>query len=100
MAPDQRGEVGDIVVTDIQSVQPDLANGFLHVDGVPVHDGVESEAKGAKLLFLSLLKRAPDNSGSPRTEGVAGALTQRLLIARRSKVLTITQSALPACILK
>ena len=60
MAPDQWGEVDDVVVADIHSVRPDLANGFLHVDGVPMHDGIESEAKGAKLLFLSLLKRTPD----------------------------------------
>jgi hypothetical protein len=60
MARDQRGEAGDVVVADIHAVQPDLAHGFLHVDGVPMHDGIESEAKSAKLLFLSLLKRAPD----------------------------------------
>ena len=47
MAPDQRGEVGDIVVADTDSVQPDLADGFLHVDGVPVDDSIEGEAKGA-----------------------------------------------------
>jgi len=60
MAPDQRGEVGEIVVADVHAVQPDLVDGFLHVDGVPVHDGIEGEAKGAKLLFLPLLKRASD----------------------------------------
>ncbi len=63
MAPDQRGEVSDVVVADIHAVRPDLADGLLHIDGVPVHDGIESEAKGAKLLFLSLLER---NSGFRR----------------------------------
>jgi hypothetical protein len=47
------GEVGDVVVADIRAVRPNLANGFVHVDGVPMHDGIESEAKGAKLLFLT-----------------------------------------------
>lgn len=60
MTPDQRGEVGDVVVADIHAVRTDLANGLLHVDGVPMHDCIESEAKGAKLLFLSLLEWAPD----------------------------------------
>ena len=44
MAPDQRGEVGDVVVADVHAVRPDLAEGLLHVDGVPVHDGIESQA--------------------------------------------------------
>ena len=30
MAPDQRGEVGEVIVADIHAVQPDLADGFLH----------------------------------------------------------------------
>jgi hypothetical protein len=76
MAPDQRGEVGDIVGADIHSVQPDLGNGFLHVDGVPVHDGVESETKGAKLLFLSLLERAPDFAAFAVVNAPAEAMAQ------------------------
>ncbi len=55
MSPDQRGEVGEVVVANVYAVRPDLLNGFLHVDGVPVHDGVEGEAEGAELLFLPLL---------------------------------------------
>jgi hypothetical protein len=31
MAPDQRGEVGDVVVVDIRALLPDVANRFLHV---------------------------------------------------------------------
>ena len=58
MAPDQRGEMGDVVVVDIHALLPDVANGLLHVDGVD--DGIEGEAQGAKLLFLPLLKRASD----------------------------------------
>ncbi len=60
MAPDQRGEVGDVVVADVYAVRPDLTNGLLHVDGVPMHDGIKSEAQGSKLLFLALLQRTPD----------------------------------------
>ena len=45
MAPDQRGEVGDVVVADVYAVRPDLTNGLLHVDGVPMHDGIKSEAR-------------------------------------------------------
>jgi hypothetical protein len=30
MAPDQRGQVGDVVVVDIHALLPDVANGFLH----------------------------------------------------------------------
>jgi hypothetical protein len=45
MAPDQRGEVGDVVVADIHTVRPDLAKGLLHVDGIPMHAGIEREAK-------------------------------------------------------
>ena len=39
MAPDQRGQVGNVVVVDIHALLPDVANGFLHVDGVPAHNG-------------------------------------------------------------
>jgi hypothetical protein len=60
MAPDQRGEVGDVVVAAIHAVRPDLADGLLHVEGVPMHNAIESEAKGAKLLFLPLLERTSD----------------------------------------
>ena len=76
MAPDQRGEVGDIVVADVHSVQPDLANGFLHVDGVPMHDGIESEAKGAKLFFLPLLERTPDFAAFAMMNAPAEAMAQ------------------------
>ncbi len=76
MAPDQRGEVGDVVVADIHAVRPGLADGFLHVDGVPMHDGVESEARGAKLLFLSLLERTPDFAAFAVVNAVAEAMAQ------------------------
>jgi hypothetical protein len=45
MAPDQRGEMGDVVVVDAHALLPDVANGFLHIDGVPVDDGIEGEAR-------------------------------------------------------
>ena len=52
MAPDQRGEV---VVADVHAVPPQLSDGFLHVDGVPMHDCVEGQTKRAKLQQLNLL---------------------------------------------
>src|SRR5271165_7570075 len=76
MAPDQRGEMGDVIVADIHAVQPDLANGLLHIDGVPMHDDIESEAKGAKLLFLPLLKRASDLAAFAVMNASAKAVTQ------------------------
>jgi hypothetical protein len=39
--------VGDIVVLDLHAVQPHLLNGLLHVECIPVHDGIEGEAKAA-----------------------------------------------------
>ena len=78
MAPDQRGEVSDVVVADIHSVRPDLADGLLHVDGVPMHDGIESEAKGAKLLFLPLLKGTSDFAAFAVVNAPAEAMAQFL----------------------
>ncbi len=76
MAPDQRGEVGDVIVVGIHAVQPDLANSLLHVDGVPVHDRIESKTEGAKLLFLPLLKRTPDFAAFAMMDTPAEAVTQ------------------------
>jgi hypothetical protein len=76
MAPDQWGEVSDVVVADIHAVRPDLADGLLHVDGVPMHDGIESEAKGAQLLFLPLLERTPDFAAFAVMDTPAKAMAQ------------------------
>ena len=76
MAPDQRGEVGNVIVVDIHAVQPDLADGFLHVDGVPMHSGIEGETQAAQLLFLPLLKRTPDFAAFAMMDTPAEAVTQ------------------------
>src|SRR4051795_734707 len=76
MSPDQWGEVGDVVVADLGTGQPELLNGFLHIDGVPVNDGIEGEAKRAKLLFLPLLKRASDFAAFAMMNAPAKAVTQ------------------------
>ena len=76
MAPDQRGEVGDIVVLDIHALLPDVANGLLHVDGVPVDDRVKGEAQGAELLFLPLLKWAADFPAFAMMNAAAEAMAQ------------------------
>jgi len=80
MSPDQRGEVGDVVVVDIHALLPDVADGFLHVDGVPVDDGIEGEAQGAELLFLPLLKRASDLPAFAMVNAPAEAMTQFCVI--------------------
>ena len=76
MSPDQRGEVRDVVVADLDAAQPELLDGFLHVDGVPVNDDVEGEAQGSKLLFLPLLKRASDFAAFAMMNAPAKAVTQ------------------------
>ena len=76
MTPDQRGEAGDIVVTNVHAIQPELTNGLLHVDCVPVGDGIESETKGAELLFLSLAERTPDLSAFAVMNTPTEAMTQ------------------------
>jgi len=76
MAPDERSEVGDIVVADVDAVQPEMTNGFLHVAGVPMHDGIEGEAEGAKMLFLPLLKRTSDFAAFAMMNAPAEPMTQ------------------------
>jgi len=41
-----------------------------------MHDGIESEAKGAKLLFLYLLERAPDFAAFTVMNAPAEAMAQ------------------------
>src|SRR5277367_1597651 len=76
MAPDERREVGDVLVADLQAVPSQLLDGRLHVDGVPVHDGIEGEAKAAKLFFLPLLKRASDFAALAVVDTPPEAVTQ------------------------
>jgi hypothetical protein len=75
MAPDERGEVEDIVIADVHAVLPHLLDGRLHVDGIPVDDGIEGKAKAAKLFFLPLLKRASDFAALPMVDPPAEAMT-------------------------
>jgi hypothetical protein len=76
MAPDERGEVGDVLVADVHAVPSQLSDGFLHVDGIPMYDGIEGEAKAAKLFFLPLLKRASDFTALAMADTPAEAMTQ------------------------
>jgi hypothetical protein len=92
MAPDQRGQVGDVVVVDIHALLPDVANGFLHVDGVPVYDDIEGEAQGAKSGALScgLMKsRAisirPASTAPVRSAQAKIGISSKLGLCRRSK---------------
>jgi hypothetical protein len=36
--------VGEVVVADIHAVPAQLLEGFLYVDGIPMHNGVEGQA--------------------------------------------------------
>ena len=83
MAPDQRGEVGEVLVADVHAVPPQLLDGFLHVDGVPMHDDVEGQAKGAKLLFLPPLKGASYFAAFARMNAPAPAVTQFCVVELR-----------------
>ena len=76
MAPDQWGEVGEVVFVDFHAAQPDLPDGFLHVDRVPVRDGVEGEAQGAELLLLPLSQRASDFAALAMMDTPSEAVTQ------------------------
>lgn len=60
VTPRDRGEAGDIGGQQGHSRALDVTQGFLHVDGVPVNDGVEGEAEHAELFFLALAKRGSD----------------------------------------
>jgi hypothetical protein len=52
--------VGDVFIAHIHAVTPHLLDSRLHVNGVPMYDGIEGEAKAAQLLLLALLERASD----------------------------------------
>lgn len=80
MAPDQWGDVGKVVFVDFHAAQPDLLNGFLHVDRVPVHDGVESEAQGTELLLFSLSQRASDFAALAMVNAPPEAVTQFCMV--------------------
>ena len=58
MAPGDGRKAGDIGVVAARAFGCDLTQGFLHVDRVPMGDGVEGEPQGAELLFLALPQRA------------------------------------------
>jgi len=68
--------VGEVIAANIHAVRPDLLNGLLHVDGVPVYDGVQREVEGAELLFLPLLKRASDFASLAMVDATPEAVTQ------------------------
>jgi hypothetical protein len=71
-----RGEVGDVLVADLDAVPSQLLDGRLHVDGVPVDDGIEGKPEAAKLFFLPLPKRASDFAALAVVDTPAEAVTQ------------------------
>ena len=54
VTPGNGREARDIGGERWRSGFAEVAQGFLHVDGVPVHDGVEGQSEGAEMLFLAL----------------------------------------------
>jgi len=60
VTPGYRREAGDIGGEWRRSGLAELSQGFLHVDGVPMYNGVEGQSEGSELLFLPLAKRTSD----------------------------------------
>jgi len=60
VTPGYRRESSDIGGQRRRPGLAELAHGFLHVDSVPVDDGVEGETENPKLLLLALTQRASD----------------------------------------
>ena len=54
MPPEYGRQTRNICRVYDQALSGQLCEGFLHVDGVPMYDGIESEAKSAELFFLPL----------------------------------------------
>ena len=54
MPPEYGRQTGDIGGVYDAALCAQLCDGFLHVDGVPVCDGIKGEAKSSKLFFLPL----------------------------------------------
>ena len=65
MTPGDRREARDIGGQRRRSRLAELAQGFLHVDSVPVDDGIEGESEDAELLLLALTQRASDFAPIP-----------------------------------
>ena len=71
MSPNQRREVGDIGIVAACALSRDLAKGFLHINGVPIGDGVQGEAEGSELLFLDFGFRHVRRDGRAVRDGGA-----------------------------
>ncbi len=54
MPPEYGRQTRDIGWVYDAALSGQLCDGFLHVDGVPVCDGIKGEAKCTKLFFLPL----------------------------------------------
>ena len=60
MTPAYGGQPSDIGGLDCHPEIVKLAQRFLHVDGVPMDDGVQGQTESAKLFLLPLTERASD----------------------------------------
>ena len=60
MVPQKGGESCDVLRVGVLSLVSQLVHGFLHVDGVPVGDGIEDQSECAQLFFLPLSQGVSD----------------------------------------
>lgn len=65
VTPGNGVQVGDIGGIDLLSAFTEPVQGLLHVDGVPVYDGVEGQAEAPELFLLSLAKWTSDFAALP-----------------------------------
>ena len=47
----ERGESGEMLVEDLAAAGAEVADGVVHVLGVPEHENVEGEAERDKLVY-------------------------------------------------
>jgi hypothetical protein len=71
VVPDERGEAGHVLVTDVEAVRPQLVHGGVHVTGVEQHERVEDQAQGADLVLHTVLVTLVELSG-PAVEDLPG----------------------------
>jgi hypothetical protein len=53
MVEAQRGQAGDVFITNVVSAGAKLVQRRIHINRVPEHDDVDHEAEGAELVFLA-----------------------------------------------
>ena len=60
MPPEKRGEPCNIAWVDFSALRSEVCQHLLHVNGIPMCDDIEGQAKGTQLLFLPLFEGVSD----------------------------------------